>query len=320
MALINSTTVTEKTDKILTFPEFDNIKVSTRTFIVMTNLTIDLLKLFDFLNVTEYIIIPKKRGRKKKIPVTDPNKSISNGSIITLKYENRLKGVDLKQKKSQSQIKKKQGKYFRNSFTVVIILDGKPINFKICKNGMFQITGCKVEKHADECIKELWSLIKDEENNIYTFTSGNNLEALFIPAMRNIDFSIGFNVDREKLARYMSTQTEFHSLLETSFGYTGVNIKIPLENDITKLEIKKLTYKDDNWVEVYTTYEEYLNRLNNKDQQKKLNKERWNTFLVFHSGRCIMSGITAEFMRESYYYFLKIIRTCHKQIEEKLDI
>ena len=138
--------------------------------------------------------------------------------------------------------------------------------------------------------------------------------------MRNIDFSIGFNVDREKLARYMSTQTEFHSLLETSFGYTGVNIKIPLENDITKLEIKKLTYKDDNWVEVYTTYEEYLNRLNNKDQQKKLNKERWNTFLVFHSGRCIMSGITAEFMRESYYYFLKIIRTCHKQIEEKLDV
>jgi TATA-box binding protein (TBP) (component of TFIID and TFIIIB) len=320
MSLINSSTVTDKTDKILTFPDFDNIKVSTRTFIVMTNLTIDLLKLFDFLNVTEYTIIPKKRGRKKKIPTTDPNKSIANGSIITLKYENRLKGVDLKQKKSQSQIKKKQGKYFRNSFTVVIILDGKPINFKICKNGMFQITGCKIEKHADECIKELWSLIKTEENNIYTFNSSNHLEALFIPAMRNIDFSIGFNVDREKLARYMSTQTEFHSLLETSFGYTGVNIKIPLENDISKLEIKKITYKDDTWIETNTTYEEYLHKLSDKDQQKKLNKERWNTFLVFHSGRCIMSGITSEFMRESYYYFLKIIKTCHKQIEEKLDI
>ena len=49
MALINSTTVTDKTDKILTFPDFDNIKVSTRTFIVMSNLTIDLLKLFELI-------------------------------------------------------------------------------------------------------------------------------------------------------------------------------------------------------------------------------------------------------------------------------
>jgi len=222
--------------KSLSFPEFEEIKVSTNTFIAMTNLNIDLKKMFEFLPVTDYIVIPKKRGRKKKIDQTDPNIDIKSGSIITMKYENNIKGVDLKEKKTQN--KKKNIKWFRNSFTVVILIDNKPVNFKICKNGMFQITGCKFEEHAQECIKYIWNYIKDEKN-IYTFSRGEDLETLFIPAMRNIDFSIGFFVDREKLAKYMSTQTEFHSLLETSFGYTGVNIKIPIEKNILSMNIKE---------------------------------------------------------------------------------
>lgn len=50
----------------LKYPEFDDIVVSTKTFIVKTNLVMDLKKLFDFLPVTDYVMLPKKRGRKKK--------------------------------------------------------------------------------------------------------------------------------------------------------------------------------------------------------------------------------------------------------------
>jgi hypothetical protein len=39
------------TAKQLVFPEFDDIKVSTKTFIAMTNLIIDLKKLFEFLPI-----------------------------------------------------------------------------------------------------------------------------------------------------------------------------------------------------------------------------------------------------------------------------
>lgn len=56
--------------------------------------------------------------------------------------------------------------------------------------------------------------------------------------MRNIDFSVGFIIDREKLNKYMVTQKDFHCLLETSFGYTGVNIKVPLQQDIRTMKIK----------------------------------------------------------------------------------
>lgn len=306
---MSSSTIIKNGDALV-FPDFDDIKVSTRTFIAMTNLTLDLKKLFDFLPITDYKVFPKRRGRKKKSVQVDPNQDIPPGSIIKLKFEDKLRGVDLKKKKDK-------GKWFRNSFTVVIVLGDKNINFKVCKNGMFQITGCKSHSHAEDCVKYIWDYIKDA-HDFYSFSRGDKIESFFVPAMRNIDFSLGFQVDREKLARYMSTQTEFHSLLETSFGYTGVNIKIPVTEDIVTMDVKKLTY-DNEWIEEMVSYNEYLDLLPPKEQDKKLNKPRYNTFLVFQSGKTIMSGATRDFMRDTYYYFLRIIRRCYNQIEERLD-
>jgi hypothetical protein len=60
----------------LIFPEFDDIPPSTKTFIAVTNLTIDINKLFNFIECTDYTIIPKKRGRKKKNIQSDPNVNI----------------------------------------------------------------------------------------------------------------------------------------------------------------------------------------------------------------------------------------------------
>jgi TATA-box binding protein (TBP) (component of TFIID and TFIIIB) len=310
--------IKERTGNDLTFPDFDDIKVSTKTFTATTNLTIKIDKLFHKLPITPYVVIPKKRGRKKKCEQIDPNKDIKNGSIVTVKHEGDIRGVELKPKKIKTGKKKK---WFRNSITVVIILD-KPINFKVCRNGTFQMTGCKTHEHAELCVKYIWGYMKDY-TEIYSFTHGTSLETLFIPSMRNIDFSLGFLVDREKLNRYMCSQQEFHCLLETSFGYTGVNIKVPLTEDIAKMEIKKLSYNDDDpenkWNETSTTYQEYLDLLSIKDREAKMADERYNTFLVFHSGKVIMSGLTADFMREVYYYFLSIIRKAFDKIEERLD-
>ena len=305
----------KKSGKDLIFPEFDDIKVSTKTFTATTNLNITINELYHKLPITPYVVIPKKRGRKKKCDLVDPNKDIPEGSIVTIKYEGEIRGVELKAKKVKAGNKKK---WFRNSITVVIILD-KPVNFKVCRNGTFQMTGCKTNSHAVLCIKYIWSYIKDFPE-LYTFTRGSTIETLFIPSMRNIDFSLGFLVDREKLNKYMGIQQEFHCLLETSFGYTGVNIKIPLRDDIATMEVLKLTFVNDkDWKEEWTTYQEYLELLSPKDRESKLKDERYNTFLVFHSGKVIMSGLTARFMREIYYYFLDIMRQCYNKIEERLE-
>ena len=304
-----------RTKEDLKFPEFDDIKVSTKTYTATTNLDIQIKELYEKLPITPYTVIAKKRGRKKKCDVVDPNTDIEVGSIVTIKCEGQLRGVELKPKKAKPTNKQK---WFRNSITIVIILD-KPINFKICRNGTFQMTGCKTHEHAELCIKYIWKYIQDDKS-LYTFRTGDILECLFIPSMRNIDFSLGFIVDREKLNKYMSEQQKFHCLLETSFGYTGVNIKIPITHDIATMEVKKVHCgKDKVWSEKWTTYQEYLDTLSEKERNIKLNTPRYNTFLVFHSGKCISSCLTATFMRDTYYYFLEIMRECYDQIEERLD-
>lgn len=311
-----ATNLKNRTSADLKFPNFDDIKVSTKTIIAKTNMTIDLKKLFDYLPITDYKVNPKKRGRKKKLEQIEEKIIIESGSIITLKFENDVRGVEIKKKKID---KKKKSKWFRNSFTVVMIIDNKPINFKVCQNGMMQITGCKFDSQAEDCVKFIWYYIK-EQKEIYKFTYGDFLDIMFIPVMRNIDFSLGFNVDREKLAKYISTQTKYHCLLETSFGYTGCNSKVPINIDIRKMKIKKLSFLDDNWVEKDSTYDEYLNKLTEKEINKKMNKERFVTFLIFHSGKVIQSSINSEFGRDSYYYFLEIIKSAFDEIEERLDV
>jgi TATA-box binding protein (TBP) (component of TFIID and TFIIIB) len=305
--------------KELTFPKFEDIPVSTKTFIVMTNLTIDKDKLADALPITPYVVIPKRRGRKKKNTNVDPNKNIPTGSIITIDSGTKIRGVILKKKK------KKEGQNntsFRNCVAIVMIIDGKKINFKITRNGKFQMTGCKYDKQGEDCVKYIWEYIKDKKD-VYQKPESQSFKAIFIPAMRNIDFSLGFILDREKLDEYFNKHTNYYSLLETSIGYTGVNIKIPILKPITDLKLKQLAYKESEnggvWSSPkYISYQKYLDTLKPKEQQKKLEKERYNTFLVFHSGKVICSSLCEEFARDTYYLFTDLIKKNHKTFEEKL--
>lgn len=298
-------------EKALIFKNFEDIPVSTKTFIIATNITINIEKLFDFLPITNYIIIPKKRGRKKKVVLSDPNKNIKSGSIITLELKNKIRGVSLKKKKKESS----GTDYFRNSVTVVMINEGKKINFKISKNGKFQMTGCKNDKQAEDCVKFIWNSIKND-NDLYTKKENEPFQALFIPAMRNIDFNLGFVVDREKLDDYINGNTEYNSLFETSIGYTGVNIKIPVISNLGSLKLKRLTFKgetkdekENDWTTTsYIPYQDYLSTLEMKEQRKKLGKERNTTFLVFQSGKTICSAMCEEFAKEAYNRFIDIIK------------
>jgi len=69
-----STIVENKPTRELAFQEFEDIKVSTKTFIAMTNLILDLKKLFEFLPVIDYTVIPKKREEKRKLKLLNKTK------------------------------------------------------------------------------------------------------------------------------------------------------------------------------------------------------------------------------------------------------
>ena len=137
--------------------DFDSIPISTKTVIVETNLDLDINNLYDNLPISDYTLVPKKRGRRRGGVINDPNEHLEPGSIITLKYQGNHRGVDLKKKKKEIQSKK----YFRNALTVVMKIQNKSknnlneyklINFKISKNGKFQITGAKNDDNAKDCL------------------------------------------------------------------------------------------------------------------------------------------------------------------------
>ena len=93
----------------------------------------------------------------------------------------------------------------------------------------------------------------------------------------------GFIINRENLDKHMNELENFNSLLETSFGYTGVNIKFPLKEQI-EMDLPKLSYDGKNWSETIEKYSDYLETLPDVARFKEDAKKRYNTFLVFHSG------------------------------------
>ena len=49
---------------------------------------------------------------------------------------------------------------------------------------------------------------------------------------------------------------------------------------------------------------------------------RYNTFLIFHSGKIIQSGLSEKFMKDDFYSFCKVINHAYAQnnLEEKLNV
>ena len=288
--------------------KFSDLTVSTKTVIAMTNLQIDISQFFPYITTCKYIVMKKKRGRKKKNKVTDVNKDIPEGSIIYAQHKDEIKGVSLKKKK------KKKKKFFRNALTIIMVLKSgekkinKLINFKISKNGKFQITGCKSLQDAKKVISHIWKLMNKIPNSY--ILSEPHLKVIYHTVMTNVDFNLGFIVHREALDRYINANTEYNSLLETSFGYTGINIKFAINKSLDNLEIPTFTLVDDNWIESSTFY---------KDIPSK-KKKKYNTFLVFHSGNIIMSGMIEELMEPAFDIFQDIIKNSKNLIEEKLDV
>ena len=287
--------------------KFEDYVVSTKTFIVYTNLILDIDKLYGVLPITDYVVVQKKRGRKKKIQEDNPNKDIQDGSIIKVQNGSNFRGVEGK--------KNSRGKYFRNSMTFVIYIDGKLLNSKVSRNGKFQITGCKKDSQAEKCIDYFWKYIS-KFKTLYSFSDGEHLKTVYDPVMYNIDFSFGFEVNRENLDKYINTNTEYYSILETTFGYTGVNIKIPVTASSDNFKIKQIEYLDQEQNISYISYDQFQSQYR---ENRKKESNKYNTFLVFQSGKVIMSGKSALFMEDVYYKFINIISDCYQEINNKLD-
>jgi TATA-box binding protein (TBP) (component of TFIID and TFIIIB) len=288
--------------------EFEDINISTTTVIATTNMTIQLEWLYAILPVYEPQRTNFRKNQDYQQYITSQNPQ--QGTITYVQFKSNNKGF---------RPKKNNGKYFRNTLTVMMYV-GKLITIKIPSKGKLQMTGCANEEHAISCVKHLWNYIKKHPSTEKSYIiQDKNFTSTFRTVMTDIVFDLGFNVNRQNLDRYMNTHTEFNSLLETSFGYTGVNIKIPFLLQPQNMKVSKITYNEDKWTNEKVSYLAYLNTLEEKERKREL-KPRKNTFLVFHSGKVIISGMTLQYMKKEFYTFVQIMNQARKDIEENIEI
>lgn len=252
--------------------DFTTLPVSTQTYIVRSNIeTVDLDKCYANIYPTE--------------------------SVLAVKYKARTKGECAKPVKNSI-------KNFLNCVTLSV-MSNKKINVKIFNNGVFQLTGCKTNQHVSFSVDTIFQeFIKAE---CFSFQRGEtNFVYYVVSAMRNVDFEIGFKIDREALGTFISTHTEY-SVPPMTTGYMGVKIKIPIDS-VSNVLIPKVTYDSTDFstrsVE-YVTYDDFFRNI--YPNPKKINKKYYVSISVFQNGKVLMSGIDESVQISSYEWFIKIV-------------
>lgn len=301
---------------------FDTIEPYTRTVVVITNWTLNIKRIFDNLPIVDYVVIPKKRGRKSSVLPPDPNQDIPPGSIVSAKYDEQIKGALIKKKKKG----KSDANCMKNSLSMYIKLEEKLINLKIYDNGKFQLTGCKKVSHAEKSVMYMFSIIRrisqlhDDIYDIRPTPTGELYPvAVFKIVMINIKYSIGFEIDREQLDQLMNSNgSEFISHYEPVVGYSGVNIKYSSTNPHEDM-LTTIKWKGGRIVKTKVSYANYyLGLLSEKDRKKQLRKKHEHTHMAFQSGEVLQSGPRYDEMKESYYKFVNFIHDNKKLVEESL--
>lgn len=275
--------------------KFEELKVSTRTIIASANVELNIEMIFKNIPLSKHVFLFHHQQY--------------NIFIESMHYKNNIREHHVRDVITNMGHQKS----FRNALNVVMFLDDvKKVNFKVSKNGKFQITGCKDLEHAKISVYSFLELIANYPDTIHQ--RKEKIAVCFEIVMTNVDCGMGYNINRQSLDKIINTTTPYHSLLETSFGYTGVNIKFPVEKDWFHMNIPLIQWE----LHKPETLEFQQYPLSHLSPTKKI-KKKYNTFLVFHSGQFIMSGMREETMKEDYYRFLDILKNYENTIKEILE-
>lgn len=246
--------------------------------------------------------------------------------------------------------------HFLNQITIVISTGKQPLlNVMMFKDNL-KFAGCKGIDDAVEAILILWQdYIFSPNETSYWFpggpkslvynpkvtkgtsgTLGTDLWRLkkgaksprfvFETVMRNVDFKIGWPIERPALNLLMNdekySKNVFMSQYEST-GHTNVNIKmysrkpkdfmydclvIPIDSPdggpLRKprfIQIPDIPYKSE------------------KKKKKDATGEQYITFIAFSSSEIILSGRYDKNMKEMYDFFVRTIFNHRKEIEERLE-
>jgi TATA-box binding protein (TBP) (component of TFIID and TFIIIB) len=270
------------------FPAFEDLKITTQTYVVHTTLSIPLDNFYDSVNC-----VPIRQPYKKKMDVSQ--ETLNDGDIVYIQFKKQSKGV----KKDISD------KQMLNVVTIIVKLGTKLYNVKVAQSGKIHLTGCRSLSTVLFIVNTVFRLLN--------ITSA--VECFVICVMSNVNIEIPFKINRDKLHQFINQETEHISILEKSVGYVGVNVKIKSEQERKEdTTISKVTLEPDgSHVIERASFSDYLTQCERAN--KKYKREMYNSFLIFESGKTIMSGCSSYVNRKAAYEtFTRIIEGARAQI------
>lgn len=293
--------------------DFSAIKVSTQTFIIHSNL--------DSINLSSL---------QEKIPLDVAYEDISDDEeecgiefprIITVSYKGKDRGKPKKRKK----IVTTEGKNFLNCVSFTVQIDpNKNINVKLFNNGVFQLTGCKSYSHAQKALVTVWKAIQ-KTPTVFQYKQGTRfpdsyMECYVVSAMRNVDFRLGFEIDREALGAHINNNTDY-KIVPIIQGFMGVQLSIPIKS-VSDMIIHKISFPPDLGDEI-----EFLDEKMRYDafweikptEKIKAQKEKSITIAVFQTGKVLISGIDEMYQEPVFQWFIKEIKSIQDSIMIKKE-
>jgi hypothetical protein len=284
--------------------DFLNIKVSTQTYTVKSNIRhIDLAMFFYMMEITD--------------------------QILTVKYQNEKKGdLGLAAKPKKKRADNKAKRNFLNCVTIVIFAE-KRVNVKVFKNGVFQITGCKHLRNVKSCISILVEEIKrilgfDEACLSFAADSENDFIFYVKSAMRNIDFDLGFKVDRTRLSeKLISMFIEDDDVIIPDAVGNKMDVKMKLRVSRTDLElvpVVKIVYGSENFPieEIVMDYKSCV-RIMESDSEKKIETKLKNKFVsasIFQNGKVLLSAVDETVQKKYYEWFVDLMKELESDVKQ----
>lgn len=196
---------------------------------------------------------------------------------------------------------------FKNAFTCEMYFN-RPISIKICKNGSFQFTGCITLDNAHQCITYILNLLKE------LYSEKLNYKIIIYEVMSNFCIDLNHRIDHVPLLTFLNNQEEFSAFCSPSCFAVNCKYKISVDR---VLDRKVSVYDEFGFLESKT----FRQCMTEKEISEDSIKDYYITFLVFKSGKVIVSGINEIIIESICNKFVDLMHIYFKDnsIMEKIN-
>ena len=166
------------------------------------------------------------------------------------------------------------------------------------------------------CRNDTWSFRKTKNPKTGKMETSKDAHFLFELVMRNVDFKLGFPIDKKKLNRLMN-RSEYKERVYLSqwesTSATHVNIKMFTKKP-EDFKYDVLVYDDGGTIDPY-----FIQMTEKIYARKKTVGKKFITFIVFSSAETILTGRYNQNVKEQYDFFVETVLKHRAEKEEVIS-